>query len=135
MLKKLIFAFCCFGLAMSIPFDSVGQTGSSTSIKATARVAPTGGMTEANAATLDLTGRNEILESGSHLFWLYYPQPGRVQVEVTGPGIQSKVTQNEGIASDNFLQWIQYPYASLIEVKNLPAAGDPFTITLIFTDN
>lgn len=140
MIKKLILAIACFGLAMSIPLDSVGQSGStgrSTSaiIKATARVVPTAGMTEATRSTIALIPDYEPFASGSHLFWLYYPKPGQVQIDVSRSGGLSPVIYNDNLDTEQLRRLIEYPYASLIELPDLPVTGDPITITLIYTDN
>ena len=107
----------------------------STSIQATAHVEPSLGLAEAHMIESESTFVDLDIERGSHLFWLFCPNPSGiiVSIESLGEGTQSipKTTELKVLR--------EYQYASLVGLSRESMASETadsnVLITVIYTDN
>jgi len=117
--------------------DSDARNGSA-SIQATARVVPVAGLAEMESIISSELKVGAIEVTGSHLFWLYYPRPGSIQVQISdsaGLEVSAGDLAAGGAESGRLRFLTRYDYVSLVALEESQAGGDPITITITFTDN
>ena len=107
----------------------------SSSIQATAHVAPSLGLTEVQSLESEPPIATLDFEPGSHLFWLYCPGLSGVTVSIEPLRGESRaIPETAGL---HFLQ--EYRYASLVGLSHELIAPDDDTegilVTIIYTDN
>ena len=105
------------------------------SIRATAHVEPSLGLTEARLIESEPGIAALDLEPGSHLFWLYAPKPSGVTVSIESQGESSRANPET-----SELQLLQvHEYVSLVslnpELISPHATTGNILITIIYTDN
>ena len=107
----------------------------SASIQATAHVEPSLGLAEAHMIESESTVAALDIERGSHLFWLFCPNPSGIIVSIESLGEES-----QSIPKTTELQVLQeYQYASLVGLSResmvSETADGNVLITVIYTDN
>jgi len=109
----------------------------SAAIQATAHVEAPLGLTEQSTCDVAFEPGSE---PGEHLFWLYYPRPEgvRIQIETSG-GVPGSVdrTVSARTVEPNIL--LEYPLAALVDLAEYTRAPEngttSVTVTVVFTDN
>jgi hypothetical protein len=128
------------GLAPLTADDATWSGQASATIQATAYVSPAIGMAAAEFVNSDPIASIERYRPGSHLYWLYYPRPDGLQVQIVCEGdslVDCGLTDSESSAPG--LQVLtRFRYASLVDfgsVEGADAEDAPLTVTMIYTDN
>ena len=143
MLKRSSLQICGLGLLLICSIVSVSRADSgarngSASIQATAQVVPVAGLAKMESIIPSELEVGAIEVTGSHLFWLYYPRPGGIQVQISdsaGLDVSAGDLAADGSESRRLRFLTRYDYASLVALEESQVGGDPITITITFTDN
>jgi hypothetical protein len=129
------------GIAPGTADDASWSGRASATIQATAHVAPSIGLADANLIETAPIDRFTQLEPASHLFWLYYPKVDGIQIRVQC-GEESTIECGLKDADPEVLGirvLTEHGYASLVDFSSLGLLSDegsgPTTITLVYTDN